>query len=424
MTKYARIIITALLLTTVLLLASCGSGTETPATDPVTDPVTDAVTEAPAKDIIISDGEKCYYRTIVQSGCATTISDVANDLKATCYDKTGHQLWISRDGSEDPAENEILIGTTNRPESAQIAEGLKENQYRVCFVGTKLVVAGGSRGAVIEGAKLLLKNYFEVDGGVIKLPENLNITGEIDMKMATDLDSGWNDLVFEASNNIDLKYQIWMPANYNADKEYPCILYMHSAGVRCDDNSHINTGEAKFLRNFESGKYANECIIIAPCCPTTHKWVTVNTWKELKYDFVNTKTADYMTATLELFADYREKLAIDDNRLYTYGMSMGGFAVWDLLARNPGVFAAAIPVAAAGDPTTASTMGKTAIWIFHGTADEAVPYQSAINMHEALTAAGRTDVKFTTFEGAGHGIWAKTADTAGLFDWLFSQKLD
>ena len=105
-------------------------------------------------------------------------------------------------------------------------------------------------------------------------------------------------------------------------------------------------------------------------------------------------------------------------------MSMGGFAVWDLLARNPGVFAAAIPVAAAGDPTTVSTMGKTAIWIFHGTADEAVPYQSAVNMHDALTAIGRTDVKFTTFEGAGHGIWSKTADTEGLFDWLFSQKLN
>ncbi|MBQ5809061.1 MAG: prolyl oligopeptidase family serine peptidase [Clostridia bacterium] len=415
--------ITALLMLAVMLLCSCSQGgavTDAPATEPATD----AITDAPAREIVISDTEKCYYRTIIQTGSATTISDAATSLKISCYDLTGNQLWISRDGSEKPAENEILVGPTNRPESAQIAEGLKENEYRICFVGTKLVVAGGSRGATVAAVDRLIADYFKSGSTEIKIPENIDIKGEIDMKLATDLDSGWNDLVFEASNNVDLKYQIWMPKNYSADKDYPCILYMHSAGVRCDDNSHINTAEAKFLRNFESSKYAKECIVIAPCCPNTHKWVTVNTWAEGKYDFVNTKMADYMTATLELFADYREKLAIDDNRLYTYGMSMGGFAVWDLLARNPGVFAAAIPVAAAGDPTTVSTMGKTAIWIFHGTADEAVPYQSAVNMHDALTAIGRTDVKFTTFEGAGHGIWSKTADTEGLFDWLFSQKLN
>lgn len=404
-----------------MLFASC-AGTTTEA--PETEPITEAVTDAPVNEIVISDANKCYYRTIIQTGSATTISEAATDLKVNCYELTGNQLWISRDGSEDPTDNEILVGPTNRPESAQVAEGLKENEYRIRFVGTKLVVAGGSRGAIVAAVDKLIADYFPKGVTEIKIPDNIDIKGEIDMKLATDLDSGWNDLVFEASNNVDLKYQIWMPKNYSADKDYPCILYMHSAGVRCDDNSHINTAEAKFLRNFETGKYAKECIVIAPCCPNTHKWVTVNSWAEGKYDFVNTKMADYMTATLELFADYREKLAIDDNRLYTYGMSMGGFAVWDLLARNPGVFAAAIPVAAAGDPTTVSTMGKTAIWIFHGTADEAVPYQSAVNMHDALTAIGRTDVKFTTFEGAGHGIWSKTADTEGLFDWLFSQKLN
>ncbi len=412
-----------IILLVVMLFSACGQGgTVTDA--PVTDPVTDAITDAPANDIVISDAEKCYYRTIIQTGSATTISEAATELKVNCYELTGNQLWISRDGSEDPSDNEILVGPTNRPESAQIANGLKENEYRICFVGTKLVVAGGSRGAVVAAVDRLLSDYFNAGTTEIKIPDNVNIKGEIDMKLATDLDSGWNDLVFEASNNIDLQYQIWMPKNYSADKEYPCILYMHSAGVRCDDNSHINTAEAKFLRNFESGKYANECIVIAPCCPKTHKWVTVNTWSEGKYDFTNTKIADYMVATLQLFADYREKLAIDDNRLYTYGMSMGGFAVWDLLARNPGMFAAAIPVAGAGDPTTVSNMGKTAIWIFHGTADEAVPYQSAVIMNDALTAIGRTDVKFTTFEGAGHGIWSKTADTEGMFDWLFSQKLN
>ena len=411
----------ALLFTVLALLIICSCGENPAGTEPVTDPITDAATEAPVRDVLISDTEACNYTIIIQKGSPSTITTVANDLKACCYDKTSNQLWVNRDESKDPADNEILIGPTNRPESAQIGDALKQNEYRICFVGSKLVVAGGSRGAIIHATKLLMDTYFT--SAVIKLPENIDIKGEIDVKMATDLDSGWTSLVFEAENGIDLKYQIWMPKNYSADKEYPCILYMHSAGVRCDDNSHINTGEAKFLRNFESGKYADECIIIAPCCPKTHRWV-IDRKDTDTFDFVNTEPVEYMVATLELFADYREKLSIDEKRLYTYGMSMGAHAVWNLLVLNPGMFAAAIPVAGTGDPATVATMDKTAIWIFHGSADGSVPYSSSVKMNDALIAAGRTDVKFTTFEGAGHGIWAMTADTAGLFDWLFEQKLD
>ena len=129
-----------------------------------------------------------------------------------------------------------------------------------------------------------------------------------------------------------------------------------------------------------------------------------------------------MKAVTELFADAREQLSVDESRLYLYGMSMGGFATWDLLTRNPDMFAAAIPVAGAGDPNAVSLFDDVAIWIFHGTADEVVPYESSQKMYEALKAAGRDDIKYTSFEGAGHGIWSMTADTEGLYDWLFSQK--
>ncbi|MBQ4298579.1 MAG: prolyl oligopeptidase family serine peptidase, partial [Clostridia bacterium] len=65
----------------------------------------------------------------------------------------------------------------------------------------------------------------------------------------------------------------------------------------------------------------------------------------------------------------------------------------------------------------------TPLWIFHGTADTAVPYESAEVMKAALAEkAPALEVRFTAFEGAGHGIWAATADTEGLFDWLFSKR--
>jgi len=402
------------------ILCSCGNNAPAETTPAVTDA---PITDAPAKNVVISSPEGCDYIIVVKKGTSESVNAAANDLRSKCYEMTDNQLWVKRDESQTETAKEILIGDTNRPESAEAAKGLEANQYVIKFIGEKLVVAGGSRSAVAYGTKELIKLFGE-QSGTIALPENINVTGEIDMKSVTDLESGWNALTFEASNNVDLLYQIWLPKGYSAEKEYPCILYMHSAGVRCNDNSHINTGEAKFLRNLENGKYAKEVIVIAPCCPESEKWIPAGAWNNITYDFINTKPTAYMTATMELFNSYIEQLSIDKDRLYTYGMSMGAFAVWDLLTRNPGIFAAAIPVAGAGDPNAAASMGSTAIWMFHGTADEAVPMASAKAMNDALTAAGRTDVKFTVFEGAGHGIWAMTADTEGLFDWLFSQSLD
>ena len=415
----------AVFLSFCFLFSACGEDTPAQTTteqNDTTAPLTDPV---PEKLVIASKAVgKTDYWIVIAKEANSELNSAALDLRTACFSETDCMLWVKRDANEEPRECEILLGETNRPESAQAAEGLAPNQYRIVLIGKKLVVAGGSRSAVLAAVSLLNRDYFAECGEEASVPVGLDLRGEIDLRSVTDLVAGWNAMTFEAENGVDLLYQIWLPKGYSAEKEYPCILYMHSAGVRCDDNSHINTGEAKFLRNFEASKYANEAIVIAPCCPKTEKWVQASSWNQITYNWINTTPTRYMTATLELFAYYREQLAIDEARLYTYGMSMGGFAVWDLLTRNPGVFAAAIPVAGAGDPKAVEGMAGTAIWCFHGSADTVVPVESSRKMMAAFEAIGRNDVKYTEFQGAGHGIWAQTADTAGLFDWMFEQKLE
>ncbi|MBQ6892848.1 MAG: prolyl oligopeptidase family serine peptidase [Clostridia bacterium] len=236
------------------------------------------------------------------------------------------------------------------------------------------------------------------------------------------LTAGWNSLLYNASNGVEMKYQLYIPEGYDDTKNYPAILYMHSAGVRCDDNSHIYTGEAKFLRNIENGKYKNDVLIIAPCCPKEAKWVDVDKWDSIAFDSDELPPSTHMAAALELFGKFLDTFSADLSRLYLYGMSMGGLAVWDILARRPKVFAAAAVAAGRGTPMHANRMLDVAIWIFHGTNDNAVPYRHAIIMHDALVNAGKRDLRFTTFENAGHGIWVKTADYNGFIDWMFEQK--
>lgn len=232
----------------------------------------------------------------------------------------------------------------------------------------------------------------------------------------------WNPRTFQASGNISLPFQLYMPDHYQTGTSYPLILYMHSAGVKCDDNSHIYKKEARFLRNLEKSCYRDNVIVVAPCCPVGEKWVPAGTWNQITYDYVHTEPTKYMKAVAELLEVTKTQLSIDENRLYLYGMSMGGFAVWDLLARHPETFAAAVPVAGAGDPETAADFSHTAIWIFHGEEDRTVPKKSADRMYQTLREAGREDIRYTVLKGQGHGIWDAAGNAEGLLDWLFAQR--
>ena len=66
-------------------------------------------------------------------------------------------------------------------------------------------------------------------------------------------------------------------------------------------------------------------------------------------------------------------LAAAPPRFALTGLSMGGYGTWDLIARFPDRFAAAVPICGGGDPKTASQIKHIPIWAFHGALDSVVP---------------------------------------------------
>ncbi|MBO4355752.1 MAG: prolyl oligopeptidase family serine peptidase [Clostridia bacterium] len=417
--KSKLITVFSFLLIISMLVISCGKNDE-----PVPSVTTgnSSVPEEP-KNVVIGDSEGIRYSVVYPEDASAILKNAATDLKGNIVSVCPGFIDVKKDSAEE-TEYEILLGKTNRAESEGIYSSLGKNQYKIAVVGSKIVIAGGCYSAIKDAVNRFSSTMVKNDNGEVIMNTADVLEGEIiDIMAKLELESKWNPKSFKASNGVNMPYQIYLPDNYDDEKSYPCILYMHSAGVRCTDNSHIKAGEAAFLFNLVDSKYKDEVIVIAPCCPETAKWVTVDNWNSVTYDYVNTKPAPYMVATMELFEYYRSELNIDDTRLYTYGMSMGGFAVWDLITRNPGLFAAAIPVAGAGDPTAIGDADGTAIWIFHGSVDSVVPVNSARVMLKALEDAGRTDIKYTEFTGMDHGIWSATANTKGLFDWLFAQQL-
>ncbi len=65
-------------------------------------------------------------------------------------------------------------------------------------------------------------------------------------------------------------------------------------------------------------------------------------------------------------------------RYYVGGLSMGGMGTFELVKRNPKMFAAAFPICGGGNTKTVKKLRRTNWWIFHGLKDDVVPPQLSL----------------------------------------------
>lgn len=123
--------------------------TTTATTTATTAATTPAQTEAPAPTelSLIAEG-KSDYKIIRDEEASESIVQSAITLNAKIEAKTGHAMGIGTDWYSEREENpvldapEILVGQTNRPESAEVLASLPENSYTVTICNNKLVILG------------------------------------------------------------------------------------------------------------------------------------------------------------------------------------------------------------------------------------------------------------------------------------------
>lgn len=217
---------------------------------------------------------------------------------------------------------------------------------------------------------------------------------------------------------VNLPYRYYFPSDYNADcgKTYPIVIFLHGAGERGTDNTaHVSINETLFKTLI--GR--DDCIIIAPQCAANFRWVE-HDWSLGSYT-ADEVASPMLGAAMDLLKEMMEKEAVDPSRVYAMGLSMGAFGVWDMLIREPDLFAAAIPSEGGGDPSKAELLVDIPIWTFHGDADTAVPVTGTREMVDAIKAAGGKKITYTEYAGRGHGCWYTVWAAPETYTWLFSQ---
>ncbi|MEI9806380.1 MAG: prolyl oligopeptidase family serine peptidase [Bacteroidota bacterium] len=128
-----------------------------------------------------------------------------------------------------------------------------------------------------------------------------------------------------------------------------------------------------------------------------------------------------MKMAQELMQKLLKEYPVKKKQVYVGGLSMGGMGTFEIVRRNPKLFAAAIPICGGGQPSTAPKLKKVKWWVFHGAKDDAVPVRLSEEMVAALKSV-KASVRFTVYPEANHNSWDAAFAEPELMKWLFRQK--
>jgi predicted peptidase len=191
-----------------------------------------------------------------------------------------------------------------------------------------------------------------------------------------------------------LPYLVTPPDGYDGESAAPPVLVFLHGGDRSNTRHHPARYAAQAGIDFPF-------LVVAPHCASGCSWGGV--------DFRG------------LLAEVADAYRIDLDRVYLTGYSMGGYGAWSQLTRDPGLFAAAAPIAGGGTPGGICPALGVPVRAYHGDQDNVIAHERSVEMVEALNDCGGT-AELITLEGVDHGSWIPTFRDPAFYRWLLSHR--
>jgi predicted peptidase len=199
---------------------------------------------------------------------------------------------------------------------------------------------------------------------------------------------------------VTLRYLLSLPPGYGREKAaWPLILYLHGGLGRGSDFQKLSWYPLPRLLHERGGDLP--FVVLMPQCPADDNW----------------GDPEGLFALLE---DVIRSHAIDEDRVYLAGYSMGGTGAWRLAYAHPERFAAVAPMSGFANPAWAPRLRTIPFWVFHGAKDGRIPPRESEQMVAALKAEG-ADVKFSLDPERGHSP-PSDEDHMRLFEWFLTHR--
>jgi len=222
-------------------------------------------------------------------------------------------------------------------------------------------------------------------------------------------------------HGVTYRFQVYLPEDWRRDdgKQWPIILFLHGRGERGSEGMwQTQIGLPEAVRNHPDRW---PFVIVMPQCPQTAHW-TDPAMLELAMATLDQESAEFHG---------------DMARTYLTALSMGGYGAWELARLYPHRWAA-IAIAASGvfwsyEPERwqessvlpaeyAHAVGRTPVWLFHGSLDTTVAPRQSELMFDAFKAAGG-NIRLWIYQGLLHDSWSRAYDEPELPRWLLAHHL-
>lgn len=252
----------ALLLAIVLLISMVACGDEKPPVSGTTAPPANNADTAPVTTP--EDGPKVFLTADIKNfkiAYSTEVSEdtiaAANDLADRINKKWDVKIPVTSDfilesnKQQKEWENEILIGETNRPASAEFGSKLRQNDYGYGYVDGKIVIYGGNDAAIQNAITMFALDiivnaqsegvFFQSDWEKIERytyeTEGLTVNGE-------SIDSF--EIIYAAGNTMFEKAMASRLQNFISDRTGVTLQILTDEENRTEGKNAFLIGKTKF----------------------------------------------------------------------------------------------------------------------------------------------------------------------------------
>jgi predicted esterase len=199
-------------------------------------------------------------------------------------------------------------------------------------------------------------------------------------------------------------YLVQLPPEYNPYRHYPAVVTLHGAGTTASQQIDWWAGDwtKERWRAGQATRYGY--IVIAPEWTTEHQ-------KQYGY------SAREHAAVLGSLRDACRRFAVDTDRVFLSGHSMGGDAAWDIGLAHPDLWAGVIPIVAQSDRYCAhywENAQRLPFYVVCGELDGGKLMNNARDLDRYLQRGYNCTV--VEYQGRGHEHFYE--EILRIFDWM------
>ena len=190
-------------------------------------------------------------------------------------------------------------------------------------------------------------------------------------------------------------YKFWMNTPTEVKEKNPLIIFLHGRSLSGTDLNRVKRYGP--LRGIEKGLQI-PAYLIAPQLPS-------GPWNPDKVDEI----VDYMIANY----------AIDTDRIYVTGMSLGSYGTMKYAGKYANRIAAVVSICGGGEERDACALSTVPIKLIHGDKDYIVPLSESKKMLTAIQKCkSDAPIELEVIKGGNHGSVEDLYRHMDIYNWL------